>query len=139
LTLLPRIINPSGADDALKARIDLVDALSARPDVPVALEESWVGGSVYTFALQGSFIVSRAQDPSDLFKAGKDGLPLLVLSGSEDKILKSEETINLLKPQFRRFESQIIQGAGHIVFYDAQETVVRRVTAFVERVVSPHM
>jgi len=116
-------------------KVNLVDALFSHPDkVDFAVKTSWLGQTALQFPGFTGIALSRGQDPAKLFKAGRQGLPLLILHGTEDKIMSCDGAVSAMKPHFSDVSVHLIQGGSHALFFEHQEEVVKALVGFVNRV-----
>ncbi|KAG5642934.1 hypothetical protein DXG03_001851 [Asterophora parasitica] len=135
LSFLPGLQDTKDVALGLQTRIDFVETLSAKNDVvPYATKLGWVGSAVYLPPAVASLALGRSQDPTRLFAEAAAGWPLLILHGSADKQINGTAVISNLAPAFKNVESRLIQGAGHILFYDDEPTIARYLFAFITRV-----
>jgi pimeloyl-ACP methyl ester carboxylesterase len=93
-------------------------APSRLASVPWSDFTSWVGGACQFTPLSCRLNLGRGQDPAGLFEAGKSGLPLLVIGGKEDLQVRTDEVVKHMEPHFKICESMILDGVGHMPFYE---------------------
>ena len=72
----------------------------------------------------------REQDPEPLFKAGRDGLPALLITGGNDKFIVTEPLKALLAPNFSNLTSYDFPGGSHAMFYELEDEYVEQVIQF---------
>ncbi|TFK55514.1 alpha/beta-hydrolase [Heliocybe sulcata] len=127
-----------GTDDvALNRRvtIDFGDSVFAEPEkVPFKTRCEWIGSSVFCGPKDANFVCTRPQDPAGLYKAGSEGLPLLILSGTADRQVDGKILEREMKPHFSNLEAKFFEGAGHAVFYDRYEGTKEAMVTFVRQV-----
>ncbi|TFK55476.1 alpha/beta-hydrolase [Heliocybe sulcata] len=127
-----------GTDDVVLNRrvaIDFGDSVFAQPDkVPFKTRCEWIGSSIFCGPKDANMLCSRTQDPAGLYKAGSEGLPMLILSGRLDRQVDGKILEREMKPYFKNLEAKHFEGAGHAVFYDAYEATKEATVAFVRKV-----
>lgn len=135
LGLFPGFTTANNTTSGLETRIDFVGTLSASGfDVPRATFESWVGAAAYLPPPVAALVLGRAQNVSRLIEEGGDGFPTLYLGGTADEQLDATTIVDTIGPLFTNFESQIIEGGGHMIFYDNTTIVVNSILTFVSRI-----
>ncbi|KAG6909979.1 hypothetical protein DXG01_013979 [Tephrocybe rancida] len=135
LSFLPGLQATDDATLSLKTRIDFVETLSAQTaTVPYATKLAWVGSAVYLPPTVANLALSRTQDPKALLAAGAAGWPLLILHGTADLQINGTAVIANMKPAFKNVETHLLQGAGHIPFYDAESNVATLLLAWITRI-----
>lgn len=136
LGLLPGIQSTDNATFGLEQRIAFVETLSAHTDdVPLPIKMGWVGSASYLPPTAATLLLSRTQNSTRLKAEGAMGWPLLIVHGSIDRQINGSAVISNMTPLFKNIESHIIQGAGHIPFYDDEPTVSKYLLSFINRVV----
>ena len=75
--------------------------------------------------------LSRTQNATRLLAEGAEGWPLLILSGTEDRLLYGSVTISTITPLFKNVESHLIPGGGHMIFYDKTTVVAQYMLSFI--------
>ena len=60
-------------------------------------------------------------------------LPLLLIHGTNDKIINGESVIKLISPHFNDLEVYELRGCGHVPHYERTEEVAMHVSDFVRR------
>jgi pimeloyl-ACP methyl ester carboxylesterase len=81
-----------------------------------------------------TFVLSRPQNTTALFEAGKKGLPVLLIGGDSDNQVNYEANLKALKPHFTDFTSKLFKHGSHAVFYDNREEFIQTVMGFAARV-----
>ncbi|KAF5331354.1 hypothetical protein D9611_011878 [Ephemerocybe angulata] len=133
--LLPGLITETDAVLALQTRHKFIDTLfNDPPSVPVDIKWSWAGSSSLIPPGLVPVVTSRPQDPTALFKAGADGLPLLIISGGNDKQLRGEPVWEIARKHFEDLTIHTIPDGSHASFYDNKDEYVREVLKFAKRV-----
>ncbi|EPQ58991.1 alpha/beta-hydrolase [Gloeophyllum trabeum ATCC 11539] len=135
LGFLPGLLTTDDVVLNRRTAIEFGDSVWAEPEkVPFKTRCEWVGSSIFQSPKDANFVLTRPQDPAGLFKAGSEGLPLLVLSGTADRQVDGEVLVREMKPHFKDFDAKFFEGAGHAVFYDAYEGTREATVSFVRRV-----
>ncbi|KAJ7291606.1 alpha/beta-hydrolase [Mycena rebaudengoi] len=111
------------------------DRLFAQPEtVPYKVKCLYLGHSLRPEIMELS--LNRPMDVQHFWKAGKDGLPLLVVQGTTDEHRagspKSAEDV--LKPHFKNFESVWLENRGHALHYECPEDIVQLLIRFTQKV-----
>ncbi|KAF7289238.1 AB hydrolase-1 domain-containing protein [Mycena indigotica] len=128
----------SDAKTTLAVRPAFVDACFVNPaSVAVEVKTAWIGATVVhtpniTEAVLNGHQPGACQDA--LTKLGGEGLPVMVLYGTEDSIQDGDVAVKLAKEYFVDFTAVSVLGAGHAVFYDALNETVRHLVGFGLRV-----
>lgn len=135
LSFLPGLEITTDATTALQTRIDFVETLSSSTaTVPYATKLAWVGSAVYLPPAAASLALGRSQDPSKLLAEAKAGWPLLIVHGTADLQIDGNAVIGNMAPLFKNVETHLIQGAGHIPFYDNETSVAKFILAWTARI-----
>ncbi|KAJ6549281.1 alpha/beta-hydrolase [Mycena vulgaris] len=104
--------------------------------VPYAVKCLYMGHSLTPEIMAMS--LNRPMDVQPLWKAGKDGLPLLVVQGTADAHRvehgSAKTAAAIMQPHFENFESVWLEGRGHALHYECPEDVVRLLIKFTQRV-----
>lgn len=120
------------AATALDTRIKFTRSAFLDPDaVDHPIFTSWVGSSAYITAEGVKRALSRSQNPTALFAAGKAGLPLLILYSEIDAQINNEVTVNEVGGVFVDKRVVVVPGAGHAVFHGNQSRVVAEIVSFI--------
>ncbi|KAJ7284487.1 alpha/beta-hydrolase [Mycena rebaudengoi] len=111
------------------------DRLFANPGtVPFAVRCLYMGHSLTPDIMR--FSLTRPMDVEPLWRAGKEGLPLLVVQGTVDGhregCAKSVEDI--MKPHFKNYDAIWLEGRGHVLHYECPEEVAKALIDFTEKV-----
>ena len=129
---LTKLILSPDAAKSIDGRIRFTRSVFVDPDsVDHLTFLSWVGIGFHMTAEGFKHAISRPQDPSALFKAGKDGLPLLFLYSDEDAQLNNEVSLNEVGPYFEKKKVVVVPRAGHAVFHGDQDRVVKEIVSFI--------
>ena len=84
-------------------------------------------------------ILTRTQDEKLFWTAGRDGLPMLVVTGSEDLLVDEAESTKMLQSEWRNATFHSVKGAGHMPFWEKPVEVRNAMLAFIRRTVKPRM
>jgi hypothetical protein len=106
---------------ALKCRTEfckLLVASSRLPNVPQRDLNAWIGAACHFTPQACRLNLVRKQDPAGLFEAGQNGLPLLIIGGTDDEQVRVEKVINHMSPHFKVCETLMLDGVGHMPFYE---------------------
>ncbi|KAF9463861.1 alpha beta-hydrolase [Collybia nuda] len=134
LSTLPQFNDNTDVSKALTARVEFVDALFNEPEnVPASLKYRYLGETVVQTPDVSTSLSIRPQDPSKLFAAGAQGLPLQLLFGKRDKLVLGEGVLKLVQPHFKDLTLSFIDG-GHALFDDNEKGLVEELSKFVLRV-----
>jgi pimeloyl-ACP methyl ester carboxylesterase len=105
---------------ALSSRVKWADTLvapSRLPHVPYQDLVKWIGAGAL-FAPEAAGCIFRPQDPEDLLRAGAKGMPLLIIWGTDDIQMDGQKTYDALSPKFTICEKAVLDGVGHMPFYE---------------------
>ena len=118
-----------------RAKTDFVDGLFAGPArrIPDAIKAAWLGRSISQDPESTNHALSRAHDPTKLLEAGRRGLPLMILIGSEDALVNCPAVVRELRRHFRNSEVHSIEGGSHALFIDRKEEFIQHLLMFVGR------
>ncbi|KAF5338137.1 hypothetical protein D9611_014556 [Ephemerocybe angulata] len=67
------------------------------------------------------------EDTTNLFEAGKKGVPLLLINGDADRLIKGEETHAIIKGKWKDLTVYTAKNGSHVFFYEEKEEYVGRV------------
>ncbi|KAF5309444.1 hypothetical protein D9619_012479 [Psilocybe cf. subviscida] len=122
LTFVPGLFVADSVQTNIKSRIAVVDNTYNDPStVPYETKRMALGAAVIQPPLVSLLLLTRPQDPSALFAAGRKGLPLLMIYGTNDKILQNEVILNVTAPNFSKIQIKKITGASHAVFHEYKD------------------
>lgn len=102
--------------------------------VPYETKMQSLGSAVTQFPQVSTLLLARTQDPSAMYAAGRQGFPLLMIYGTNDKILQNEVIINATAPNFSKIQVKKIVGASHAVFYEYKDAFLAALLDFVKSV-----
>ncbi|KAI5117030.1 hypothetical protein M0805_002246 [Coniferiporia weirii] len=128
----PGLYGEDSVQASVKSIPDLFDAQFIDPStIPWELKCLWTGMASCQTPAHRTFISTRAQDPTRLLELGKNGLPLLILNGTEDKLINSKVIVAEMQLHFKNLEvSWIEKGGDHAVFYENAGEVIDAITKF---------
>jgi len=140
LSLLPALFGNTDVTHSLHARQQFVDLQVANPQtLPFETKCQWLGAMCVQPPSVTSLVLTRSskpQDPGPLYASGSQGLPLLIVNGTEDAIIWGNLVEEEMKPHFTDLEAQYISKAGHAVAWEQPDQVADLVLNFVGRVES---
>lgn len=112
------------------------DTLFFHPStVPFNTRMAWLGAGLLIPPIVTSLVLERTQDPEKLFDAGRNGLPLLCMSGVEDaERVSGNAVVDEMKPYFKNLEAVSFEDAGHAFFYQQPEETNRALLQFTRKV-----
>ncbi|KAI0034468.1 alpha/beta-hydrolase [Vararia minispora EC-137] len=135
LSLLSSLTSNDDCAMLVKAKLTFADQLFVKPEtVPYELKCKWLGITVAQPPQALRLICTRTQDPAGLFKKGNEGLPLLIVHGTEDEQIVAEKVIEEAKPVFKNITVRLFNGLGHALFYEDPEGVMASILDFVRQV-----
>lgn len=113
---------------AFSSRIKFASSFSSKP-VPSGVISAWIGAMSHVTPLTSQLILTRTQDGTALFAAGRAGLPYLLIQGTEDLCINPNQIEEEIK-SFKDLTIKKLAGAGHILFYDALDETVQAILNF---------
>ncbi|KAI0739135.1 alpha/beta-hydrolase [Daedaleopsis nitida] len=118
-----------------RAKTEFVNGLlaGATGRIPDATKAAWLGRSVAQDAEVTTAVLSRTHDPSKLLEVGREGMPLMILVGSEDALVDGPAVVRELRRHFRNAEAHVVVGGSHALFVDKKDEFVRLLLVFVGR------
>jgi pimeloyl-ACP methyl ester carboxylesterase len=132
---VPGLLTTDNVQLSKQTSRDFFDSCFTRPEeVPFEIKCRWVGMSALVDVETVGTVLSRYQDPEALFKAAGQGLPTLIISGTEDKQISGERTVAELQPKFTKLQVKYISGGGHAVFWEYQKECVDALVQFSKEV-----
>ncbi|KAJ7746296.1 alpha/beta-hydrolase [Mycena metata] len=135
LELFPAFLSDQSVIAYQIATAVVTDRLFAHPEtVPYAVKAFYLGQRL-TPAIMG-FSLSRAMDMDSLWKAGQDGLPLLVIEGTEDghRGGSAKNVDEVMRPHFKNYENVWLEGRGHALHYESPDEIVELLITFTKKV-----
>ena len=84
-------------------------------------------------------VLTRPQDPTALFNWGKEGLPLLILTGTEDKQMLGPQLVEEMQPKFVNCTTRTFEGLGHALFYEDPDAVYSAIFDFTRTVTKANL
>jgi pimeloyl-ACP methyl ester carboxylesterase len=116
----------------VSSKVAFVDSCFNNPaGVPAEIKWAWLGSTVIQLPPVSTLLLSRPQDPSALYAAGARGLPLLMIAGTNDKVVLNDVIINATVPHFTNVQVRRVQGGSHAVFYDNKDEFISLLSSFV--------
>lgn len=101
--------------------------------IPWSIRAFWRGMASFQKQHHMLFSATRPQDPSKLFELGANGLPVLLLSGTSDKLVMAPAIKSAVQRLFKNSEIHLLPGAGHTPHYENKEVVMSYISSFVRR------
>ena len=116
----------------LAAGTGFVDALFYNAEeVPWETRALWVGAFFMQTPKDRVLAMSRPQDPTKLLEQAKNGLPLLIIGGREDRPIDTSVVVKEMESQFTKMKVVWIEEKGsHAMFYDNMEATMKAITDF---------
>jgi pimeloyl-ACP methyl ester carboxylesterase len=112
-----------------------MDDLFAQPEkVPAHIKWLWLGTGLVQSPDDLLYSVTRPQDPTKLFEAGAQGLPLVIMQGTADRNFNRDVVAEEMRPSFTNMDVHTIEGGSHALFYDNQEEFVGILLEFVKKI-----
>ncbi|KAJ7076201.1 alpha/beta-hydrolase [Mycena belliarum] len=132
---LPGLMSTDDVPAFQRAGVTFTEKLFADPDnVPYSTKCMYVGHSLPAAVLGLS--LSREMDVEPLWKAGKDGLPLLVIQGKVDgHRAGGKQTIeDIVKPHFMaNYQAIWLEGRGHALHHECPKEITEFLITFAEK------
>ena len=142
------ISSESSADDIQQTIVTLYDAIfdkiSDDPDPAASLsrrmdrwdtQSSWLGYSWHQTTENRKCVISRKQDSEPLFALGREGFPVLIVQGKDDRIVVCEKIVEEAKKHFTNLDVAIVNdGGNHAPFYGNPGEVMKHIGSFVKKV-----
>lgn len=118
-----------------RAKTDLVQGFFAGATcaVPDALKSSWLGLSMAQAPEVTASVLAVSHDPAKLLEAGRAGLPLMIVVGSQDALVHGPAVVGELRRHFRNAEAHVVDGGSHALFFDKQDEFVKLLLVFAGR------
>ncbi|KAJ7650843.1 alpha/beta-hydrolase [Roridomyces roridus] len=111
------------------------DGLFAHPEqVPYAVKCLHRGHSLSPDIM--ALCLGRTMDVNQLWEAGQQGLPLLMIQGTLDRhrMGSAKNIEEAMKPHFKNFQMIWLEGRGHALHYECPDDVVENLIKFTEKV-----
>jgi pimeloyl-ACP methyl ester carboxylesterase len=113
--------------------VEAFTAPSRASSVPFPVKTSWIGTATQFPPTSALLAGTRQHDPTALMKAAKEGLPLCMIHGKEDLLVLLEPTLKVVQSLFTNYETHLLDGVGHVAFWEVPETVANIILTFVDR------
>lgn len=114
---LPSMLSTTDTTAALEAKIKFVDACFSKPNETSArLKWEWLGMVSVAPPVVAALTNSRDQDPSKLYEAVANGLPVSMISSTADTVILTGKVEGIMKGLFKNFTVRHIQGGSHAPF-----------------------
>ncbi|KAJ7671530.1 alpha/beta-hydrolase [Mycena polygramma] len=132
---LPGLLSNESVSAYQAAAEEFTERVFAHPDAVSYAVKCMHKGHSLTPEIWG-FSLSRPMQVENLWKAGQDGLPLLLVQGTKDGHreggVKSVEEI--MKPHFKNYEMIWLEGRGHALHAECPSEIVDILLKFTKRV-----
>ncbi|KAJ7697657.1 alpha/beta-hydrolase [Mycena rosella] len=131
IAILPALVLNESVSAYQAAADAFTDKLFAQPDaVPYDVRCLHKGHSL-TPVIMG-LSLARPMAVEDLWRAGQEGLPLLMLQGTLDRhrIGSAKGIHQIMRPHFRNIEMVWLEGRGHALHYECREEVIEHLIRF---------
>ncbi|KZT03132.1 alpha/beta-hydrolase [Laetiporus sulphureus 93-53] len=117
LGFLPGLMNTTDVALNGRTKVAFIDSLFTYPDkADCNVKTSWIGQATLQPPDVANSILTREQDPTKLFEAGRDGLPMLILNGTADKQVFGDVVVQEMSPYFKDLEVHMVEnGAMHSI------------------------
>ncbi|KAJ6631403.1 alpha/beta-hydrolase [Mycena sp. CBHHK59/15] len=121
---------------AMNGRVEFVDCVFNDPgSVPFEIKAAWIGSTaMQTPDITTSIMAGHRPDQTKLVELGSQGLPAMVLYGSNDRFQDGSVVADDARPHFKNLKVARIEGGSHSVFYDDLDETVRHILPFCLRV-----
>ncbi|KAJ7760664.1 alpha/beta-hydrolase [Mycena maculata] len=116
------------------AEVFAIDQLFANSDtVPYAVKCLHIGHSL-TPEIMG-LSLNRPMDVDSLWKAGQEGLPLLLVQGTRDghREGSAKGIEEIMKPHFKNYQMIWLEGRGHALHYECPDEIVEILINFTKK------
>ncbi|KAJ7099930.1 alpha/beta-hydrolase [Mycena belliarum] len=82
-----------------------------------------------------SLSLARPMEVENLWRAGQDGLPLLVVQGTSDghRVGGAKSIDEIVRPHFKNYEILWLEGRGHALHYECPNEVVEQLIKFTQK------
>ncbi|KAJ7264236.1 alpha/beta-hydrolase [Mycena rebaudengoi] len=129
----------SDAGTCLRSRIAFCAAFAAPGrEVPFSDMLCWLGSTACVSPACMGLVLSKRQDlgqdfgPLKKFAAGS--FPLFFIYGSEDSLTQCDDICENTKPLFADMEVAVMEGTGHIPFWEEPQVFAEHILRFVARI-----
>lgn len=132
---LPGLVSNESVSAYQAAAEIFTDRLFAHPEaVSYAVKCMHMGHSL-TPEIMG-FSLARPMSIDKLWKAGQDGLPLLVVLGTKDghREGSAKSVEEIMKPHFKNYEMIWLEGRGHALHSECPNEIIEIMIPFTKKV-----
>jgi pimeloyl-ACP methyl ester carboxylesterase len=81
-----------------------------------------------------ALVIFRQQDTAPLKKSAAAGLPLFFIYGTQDVLVPCDKIAEKMKPVFTDMEFAVMEGIGHIPFWEDPKLFAEHIMRFVKRI-----
>ena len=122
-------------ESAMTGRINWVNnCFSDPPTLPWGKYSALLGSAASMSPTVFTLISSRVQNTDALAAAGGNGLPVLIIHGTNDKMVVGPEVEKLVREWFTDVEAQYVEEGSHTVFWEHESVFVDSIVKFAQRV-----
>ncbi|KAJ7264233.1 alpha/beta-hydrolase [Mycena rebaudengoi] len=94
----------------------------------------WIGSAAMVPPACMGLVLSKRQDFASLKKYAARGLPLFFIYGAEDVLAECVNILDNTKPLFSDIEVAVMEGTGHIPFWEEPKVFAEHILRFVKRI-----
>ncbi|TCD61979.1 hypothetical protein EIP91_007643 [Steccherinum ochraceum] len=137
LAMIPPFRNTTSIETLQATAQDFLAAFTAPGSTPLPfiLQQALLGNVLSLPRGCMEHILMRTQDETHLWNAGKSGLPMLAVNGTEDPLVDGAASAKMLQSEWKDITIHSVKGAGHMPFWEKPAEVREIMLSFVRRVV----
>lgn len=110
---------------AAEAKFKFVEFMFSKPEeMPAKLKWEWLGMTTVQPPVVAGLTVSREQDPTKLYEAVANGLPVSLISCPTDAVMLMDKIERIMKGHFNKVEVRYIENGSHAPFIDHKDKFV---------------
>ncbi|KAJ7125354.1 alpha/beta-hydrolase [Mycena epipterygia] len=135
LEMFPKFCS-ADAVTALQTRVEFTDVIFSDPEnVPFSVKAAWMGSTVLQSPeVTTAILTGHQSNQAKLVELGAQGFPVMVLYGTEDKVVDGSIVAAEARSHFTNFEVAAVEGGSHSIFYDSVDETVGHILRFCLRV-----
>jgi pimeloyl-ACP methyl ester carboxylesterase len=95
---------------------------------------SWLGSALLMPLETAPLLTGGQRDSAAYRQAGREGLPVLAIYGTEDKLADAKAAAEEFKKDFKDVELVGLEGAGHAITEEKPREVNAAIKNFVKRI-----